>query len=487
MLKSENTIKYSSYKAFSLIEALLAVALFSASASMMITTMISAQDSNLAAANLNKASLMAEEGLDAVKSIRNEFFTNITDGDYQIAITSGAYTLQPGIETIDTFTRQVTIDSNALDTYHKRVTVEVTYPNRTGANRLVQAQTIITDWQRTISTGTNTWISPIITIENDIDGNGDLRDLIIDGDYLYGLRSTNDEIVVFDISDPAIVTELDSLSIDAGPYTMVKRDDFLYIASSANGQEVAVIDVSNPNNIKRVDEIDLSKNNNNVDGVLTDPSDNIYIAVRNYGRSSLPSKPKSTQQYTLYAYDNSKPKKLSLESTYMQLGSKVKIYNAEIKDDYVFLGTNQSSKEIIVVDVSDIYNMTESHFIDLPGNDDVSALKILGDLMLIGTTDGYAYIYSVANPASPVLISSITLTNKVHSIMKVEDYLLIAVEDGWTTKLEVYDMSNQSSPSFVSETDIRSDIKDIAYDPINNLLYLGTVNNTRELVQIEPS
>jgi len=456
------------YKAFSIVEALLAIALFSGTVTMMITTLIYAQESNLAASNLNKAAFIADEGLEAVKSIRNEFFTNITNGNYKLVASTGVYTLQPGIETIGDFTREITIDSNALDTQ-------------------VQVQTIITDWQRTISTGINTWLTPIIIDEINISGNGDLRDIIIDGSYLFGLRASGHEVVSFDISDPLNIIELDDLNLSSGPYTMVKQGDFLYIASGANSQEIIVVDVSNPNHLDKVYQENLPRNNNNVDGVFTGFYGEVYIGVRDYRRSSLPSHPRSTQQYTLYAYDTTDPSNLVLQDKYMQIGNRMHIRNAEIKNNYVFLGTNDSNKEIIVIDVSNISNMTESFSIDLPGNDEVKNLRIIDDTMFVGTTDGFIYIYSVTNPSSPNLLSTITLTDRPHSFQKVEDFLLVSVENGSKSNFEVYNISNISLPTYVSTTEIKGDIKDIEYDPINNLVYLGTTNNSRELVVIDPS
>jgi len=485
---------YKVYRGFSIVEALLAIALFAGTVTMMMTTLIYAQESNLAASNLNKAALLADEGLEAVKSIRNDNFTNITDGDYQLTVTDdfysaypGIYELNPGIETIGDFTREITIDSNALDTYHKRITVEVTYPNRSGARRQVQVQTIITDWQRVISSGTNTWITPIIIDEVNIGGNANLNHLIIDGNYLYALRSSGNEVVAFDISDPANITELDDLNLNSGPRTMIKQGDFLYIASAANSQEVIVVDVSNVNHLSRVYRKDLSRNNNNVDGIFYDNGTSYYIATRDYRRRSLPAHPSSNQQYTLYAYDNSNPNSLNLQSKYMQIGNRMHIRRSEIKDHYVFLGTSEPNKEIIIVDIADINNMTEVNSINLPNSDDITEMQIDGDTLFIGTKNGYAYIYSITDPLSPTLLSSITLFNKVQTLRKVGDFLLIAVEDGSVSQLESYDINDLSSPTYVSSTEIRSDIKDIKYDPINNLIYIGTTNNSRELVVIEPS
>jgi hypothetical protein len=83
--------------------------------------------------------------LEAVRNIRDENFSNLTDGTFGLTSTGNQWNLSGASDTTDIFTRAVTI--SAVDANRKLVTSTVTWqqnPQRAGS---VQAVTYLTNWR----------------------------------------------------------------------------------------------------------------------------------------------------------------------------------------------------------------------------------------------------------------------------------------------------------------------------------------------------
>ena len=118
---------------FSLVEALLAIALFGLLATVFAGAVWYGQETAVIAGQETRAALLAEERLAAVRSIRDEQFSNLSDGTFGLAVQDGVWSFSGSSDSTGTFTRTVTITS--LDASTKEVTAEVTWaysPERTG-------------------------------------------------------------------------------------------------------------------------------------------------------------------------------------------------------------------------------------------------------------------------------------------------------------------------------------------------------------------
>jgi hypothetical protein len=92
---------------------------------------------------------LAEEGLEAVRNLRDGTFTNLTSGTYGLAISNGKWMLSGSSDTTGIFTRQITVSS--LDAQRKQITSTVTWqqtPQRTGTVTLTGT---LTNWQRIVT------------------------------------------------------------------------------------------------------------------------------------------------------------------------------------------------------------------------------------------------------------------------------------------------------------------------------------------------
>lgn len=120
----------------SLVEVILATSILAVLTTVFTFAFIYGNETAILAGSQNRASLLAEEGLEVVRNIRDENFNNLQDGNFGLEISGGQWQLVPGADTMDIYTRQITISSVGDSTSTKDVSSTVTWQQnlqRTGS------------------------------------------------------------------------------------------------------------------------------------------------------------------------------------------------------------------------------------------------------------------------------------------------------------------------------------------------------------------
>jgi prepilin-type N-terminal cleavage/methylation domain-containing protein len=112
-------------RGFSVLEVLLASTVFAVLVTGIIGAFVYGRASNADAGNHQRAMMLAEEGLEGVRNVRDASFTNLTDNTFGLAESGGVWTLSGTSDTTDIFTRTVAI--TAVDTNRKEVVVTVSW------------------------------------------------------------------------------------------------------------------------------------------------------------------------------------------------------------------------------------------------------------------------------------------------------------------------------------------------------------------------
>ena len=110
---------------FSLLEVILAVLLFGLVATGLIGSFIYSQQNISANSHRSKALFLAQEGLEAVRNIRDNNYNNLIDGTYGLSIQNNqwAFTSQP--DQNDIFTRSIIISQVEPDI--KQITTRIAW------------------------------------------------------------------------------------------------------------------------------------------------------------------------------------------------------------------------------------------------------------------------------------------------------------------------------------------------------------------------
>jgi Tfp pilus assembly protein PilV len=132
-------------KGSSLVEVLLAVAIFAVISVGLIGAIIYGQESTAVAGARERASKIAEEGVEAVRNIRDSGYSNLpADGTYGLSIVGGVWTLAGSSDTTDIFTRTVTLST--VDARTRNITVNVTWNQTVQRSGSLALNTYLADW-----------------------------------------------------------------------------------------------------------------------------------------------------------------------------------------------------------------------------------------------------------------------------------------------------------------------------------------------------
>lgn len=137
-------------KSFSLIEIILAISIFSLIASFFIILIIESYKINEKTKDLILATFLAEEGMEAIRSIRDADFSELVRHSFSqcLAIENNRWVLKRNprsdcIEKIGKFSRQIYIDSITAD---KRKVVSLVWWQAPDGKKEVRLFSRITNW-----------------------------------------------------------------------------------------------------------------------------------------------------------------------------------------------------------------------------------------------------------------------------------------------------------------------------------------------------
>lgn len=171
------------HRGFLLIEVMLAIAVFLLLVSAFTTAYLYGQESSALAGTRSQAVLLSHEGLEAARNITDAGFDNLTDGTYGLTQSGNTWMLSGSSDTVDIFTRSLTISS--VSDERKYVTSTVSWQQNPGRTGAVALTTQFTNWQDTSgspSCGSQAHILHIDTSDAEIGGGGnkELRDIALE-------------------------------------------------------------------------------------------------------------------------------------------------------------------------------------------------------------------------------------------------------------------------------------------------------------------
>jgi prepilin-type N-terminal cleavage/methylation domain-containing protein len=133
---------------FSLVEIILAIAIFSLLLSGFSGLYLSGQEATMLAGNRAQAVLYAEEGLEAVRNIRDENFMNLNDGTYGLGTSGNQWVFVGSQDSQDIFTREIKISAMGID--KKEVEVVVSWQQNLQREGEVSLKGRLTHWMEEI-------------------------------------------------------------------------------------------------------------------------------------------------------------------------------------------------------------------------------------------------------------------------------------------------------------------------------------------------
>lgn len=129
---------------FTLVEILVASAVFLLMVSGFGAVIVFNQGGVAASGERSRALLLAEEGIEATRNIRDSGFSNLIDGTHGLQLSGGVWTFSGSNDVTDVFTR--TIEVGTVDADRKRVTSTVSWIQSSQRNGVVVLVTQMSNW-----------------------------------------------------------------------------------------------------------------------------------------------------------------------------------------------------------------------------------------------------------------------------------------------------------------------------------------------------
>lgn len=145
---------------FLLVEVLLSSSLFIILVTGFAGVFYYGQQASILSGNRSKAVMYAEEGQEAVRSMKNINFANLADGVYGLTYSNNAWSFSGAQDTQGQFTRKATVST--IDANRKSVTIAVTWQEAQGRNGTVSIASRLTNWKTILNLGPGLMVNKIV-------------------------------------------------------------------------------------------------------------------------------------------------------------------------------------------------------------------------------------------------------------------------------------------------------------------------------------
>ncbi|MCA9381216.1 hypothetical protein KC678_03035 [Candidatus Dojkabacteria bacterium] len=462
---------YKKRKAFSSLEVILAIGLFSFLILALSGGLAFSVQGNADASQKVKAAYLAQEGIEAAKTIRGNDFANLADGTYGISSAGNAWTFSGTDNVIDEYTRTITVST--IDSLTKQIDSTVTWNSLTGVPNTITYSTYLTDWQYEYigPPVSGEWSLPLVANSVDITGNQNARDIFMVGSIAYIVRSAGTSFVIYDLSDVNNPVLLGSSTAGVGSLAKIYvQGNYAYIVSDDNSQELQVFNVSNTTSPSKIASLNLPQNNN-ADSLIGE-GNYLYI-VRNGG----------SNDFSIVDITNPLAP-VETGNTNIANGRDVKI-----SGNYAYVTSDSNSQELQVIDISNKSNPQGVASYNLSGNANGDSILVYGNRAIIGTDDGKIHILNISVPLVPTLISSTAIGTADISDMELgySNTYLFTVGQSAASEFIIADITNELAPAILGTADTTGFLNGLSYSStVDKAFVVGDIDN-QEIIIYEPT
>lgn len=393
MRKAWCRIRLMNARGFSPVEVLLAATIFGFLVTALVGAFVYGQQSSAQSGNRGRALLLADEGLQAVRNIRDSGFSNLNDGTYGLAQTGGEWALSGSSDTSDVFTRQINIAASG--TNRKTITSTVSWSYGAAGTSQVSLTTLLTNWLAPIVQPTS-WAKPALTGGLDAAGTNDGLKVATVGNYAYVVRNDGTpDFMVVNISNPAAPTLAGSLNLAGAPTNIAVSGNYAYVSNSSSAAELQVINISNP----AAPSLAFTYNAPGSAGGL-----GVYVSGTTVYLTRSANTTLGTNELLIINAAN--PLSLLLSGSF---NTDVTLREIYVSGNYAFVATDSNAAELAVFNVTLAILPSLAATLDLSGT--ANALTIAGyDNTVYVGQGAILRSVNVSNPNAPSLLGSVTAT-----------------------------------------------------------------------------
>lgn len=429
MTEAQNeTRKAKNIQGQSLIELLVALGIFVISLSAGFQLFFGGQSLSVDSANVGLASDYGQEAVDAVRTIQDRNWDELTDGSHGLVFQNNEWMFGSSStsESEDIFTRTVTI--GAIDANTKIATTTISWqtdPLRTQTVELVER---LTNWQEPLKGCVSdpisgNWAAPRVIGSADIGAGNSGTDVALKLPHVFisGTASTasKPDLFVFNATNEAAPVLVTSINIGSGGINAIYvKDNYLYAASPNDNTELLVFDIANPASPNQVGSYNM-----------TGSSDAVGVAA--FGNTvAIGRLGSATYELTFFnVADPANPVVISQITT----GGAVRDFYVAYKE--LYLVSEESDPDLWIYDITDTANPTLITNYDIPGATEDRTVYVQekgGTNVLVGNEGDELIAIGATNTAQMYVRDRINIGNDVNDITCVEGDLLFLATDNST-------------------------------------------------------
>lgn len=438
-----------SKKSFTIVEVLLAVALFVATGTVAVYLLIDAEYSNQQAKDRFSASTIAEAGIEATRSIHGEGWGNLTNGNHGLLLANGVWNFsgESDTDTSGRFSRQINISQISDD--QKLITSTVSRISGIARPLTISFSTYLTNYLK-ISQMPPSWDKPAVvgTAGTGVaSGDRNPFDIFVLGNYAYIGADRPDaqssEFFIFDISNPNSPFLSGSLATGKRICGVYVVGDYAFLAtqaSASNRPELVIVDVGN-----KIAPIVSSRITLQGSAYAKDVFVNgnyAYVSTLNNSGGEF------------YVVDVTNPGNPAGILGTAELGGNVNAIS--YSNNLVYAATSHNSREMQIINVANPTSPSVVKTYDNPGSADGTDILISGSNLFIttknnGSNRNYASFSVDASNPSNIQLSEISQINLAININALSydagnNQIFLATELP-TEEIKMYDVTDPSAPA----------------------------------------
>lgn len=453
---------------FSVVEVLLASTVFAMLVTALIGALLFGQQSVASGGTRARATLIAEEGLEAVRNIRDGAYANLADGTYGLVQSGNQWVLSGTSDTTDIFTRQIIVASNG--TNRKTITSRVSWPQ--GATTAqVNVATQLTNWAAALVVP-KSWANASIGGSLDIASTNNALKVAVQGNYAYIVRvDGTPDFAIVNISNPAAPSLVSSLSLTGTPTNIAVSGNYAYVTNSGDTSELLTINISNP----AAPSVTATYNASGAGDGLA-----IYIS----GTYAYVARGANGGSQEFLIMNLATPQTPTLSGSYGNANSMRDVY---VSGNYAYLATSIDTQELLVINITSKTSPTLAGSFNLAGTTDATAIDGFGSRVFIGQGPTI-YSMNVATPTAPTQAGSAATsgTGVIQDFAVDATNNLVFIGSATTTaEFQIMNVANAASMTLVDTIDVAgtaSTVAGVAFQSSANVVVGASNSDTQELL-----
>lgn len=458
-------------KGQSILELLIAMGVFIISFSGIVFLILDGYASSLLAQEMNIANFLAEEGIEAAKSIRDNSWSDLTIGEHGLATSGNKWVFQGSEENLSNYLnegkRKIIVES--IDSNRKEIISRVAWSFSKQRPEKVEFVTYLTNWLSL----TGDWSRPFQESSLDISGTQYGLKIQTKNNYSYIVRNGGAlDFAVVDVTDPANPILVSSLNLLDAPRNISISGNYAFISSSNNSQELQIINLSDP-----LSPVLLGTYNapGNADANGADVRWPLVYLLRS-----------SSAENEFLILDVSIPGSISLLGSLNLNDSANELI---ILGNYAYIASSYNIQELQVVNIISSSSPSLAGSYDIPGNTNALAINGFNNTVVLGRSDGLLYIFDVSSPSSPILLGSFNAGGAINDISlgNNNNYVFLGTDSN-NAEFQVVDISIPSSPTLIGSFDVlqNNDINGVAYNELKDRVFVALESGSQEFIVIAP-